>query len=88
MLCKKQVLKVLQVKHNNGEDQRLYSMKRNLRNQSYLTVGACHDVRDLSYFTLSKFNFSHNTLLSKYNILLYHKEYFTISQKDKTELVY
>ena len=86
MLCKKKFLKVLQVKHNNGEEQR--SMKRNLRNQSYLTVGRCHDVRDLSYFTLSKFNFSHNTLLSMHNILLYHKEYFTISQKDKTELVY
>ena len=33
-LCKK-IIKVLQVKHNNGEDQRLYPMKRNLRNQSY-----------------------------------------------------
>ena len=31
----KKIIKVLQVKHNNGEDQRLYPMKRNIRNHSY-----------------------------------------------------
>ena len=49
----------------NGKDKRLYPMKRNLGNQNYfwdkqghkyivqsqkgLTVGACHDVSELSY---------------------------------------
>ena len=34
MLCMKKIIKVFQVKHNNGEDQGLYPIKRNLRNQS------------------------------------------------------
>ena len=38
MLYTKKIIKALKVKHNNGEDKRLYSLKRNLK-KSQLFLG-------------------------------------------------
>ena len=65
MLCKKKIIKVFQVKHKKGEGQRLYPMRKKFKksellqtrpqastlfgNKQGLTIGACHDVGDLSH---------------------------------------
>ena len=63
------------------ENQEIRTMNKTtcplFRNQKAVPVGVCHDVRNLSYdnhliedtFALSKFHFSHNTILSLHNIL-------------------
>ena len=43
MLCMKKIVKILKVKHNNGEDHKLYPLQRNIKNATFF-----YDVCNLS----------------------------------------